>query len=157
MGLPGAIGSVDGVHIPCVALVCLSCALHPNTEPPTLRTVRWERAPSGTCSWYIGKSGIPTVQFNVTCSRSGDIIHVSELMPGSQNDKTAAHFDRLMQDVRDGNGAYGRMKWAYHDAGGSVKVAKGAWLVCDAGYHQSVRLSTHARCDIDIIILIISQ
>jgi hypothetical protein len=38
MGFPGALGSLDGVHI------------------------AWERAPAGTRSWYTGKSGFPTLQ-----------------------------------------------------------------------------------------------
>ena len=65
LGLPGAIGSVDGAHIP------------------------WEKCPKGVSSWYLGKEGFPTIMFNCTVNHQGRFLHVSGPHPGARNDKTA--------------------------------------------------------------------
>jgi hypothetical protein len=65
MGIPGAMGSVDGVHIP------------------------WERCPKGLSSWFVGKEGFPTLMFNCTVNHQGRFLNVSGPHPGARNDKTA--------------------------------------------------------------------
>lgn len=115
LGLPGCIGSVDGVCTPprrCVVIlsplvtavqgshtVCTQFgtdlfvihAQHSQSHPLQLSQVHipWERAPENGRSWYSGKGGTPTIQFNVTITRSGRILHAAGPVPGAVNDKTA--------------------------------------------------------------------
>jgi hypothetical protein len=67
---------VDGVHIP------------------------WERCPDTARSWYVGKSGFPTLMFNVSVTHDGKILHVSGPNPGARNDKMAVRFDHFVQSIK---------------------------------------------------------
>jgi hypothetical protein len=71
------VASVDGVHIP------------------------WERAPDSARSWYVGKSGFPTLMFNVSVTHDGKILNVSGPNPGARNDKMAVRWDNFVQSIKD--------------------------------------------------------
>jgi len=109
LGFPGAIASVDGVHI------------------------GWERAPEGSRSWFTGKEKVPTLQFNCAVERTGRFISVSGPVPGATNDKTALRYDTF---VHKGQGAFGRHAWEYLDATGHTQTEYGSWIITDAGYHR---------------------
>jgi hypothetical protein len=71
IGFPGAIGSVDGVHIP------------------------WERCPAGHKSYYVGKEGFPTVMYNCVVNHQGRFLSVAGPFSGAKNDKTAVRYVTL--------------------------------------------------------------
>jgi hypothetical protein len=94
LGMPGCVGSVDVVHIP------------------------WERCPTSERSFFTGKSGFPTIAFNVTVLR-GRITHVSDAHPGAMNDKTAVRHDDYIMSVKEGK-LYRNIEWEYFQADGST-------------------------------------
>ena len=61
----------------------------------------WERAPDSARSWYVGKSGFPTLMFNVSVTHDGKILNVSGPNPGARNDKMAVRWDNFVQSIRD--------------------------------------------------------
>ena len=82
MGFAGAIASMDGIHFP------------------------WERAPSGSRSWYVGKNGTPCIQFNISVNRSGQYIHCEGTVSGNTNDKTAVRSDRFAAALKESKPPY---------------------------------------------------
>jgi hypothetical protein len=78
IGFPGAIGSVDGVHIP------------------------WERCPAGQKSYFVGKEGFATVMYNCVVNHQGRFLSVSGPFCGTRNDKTAVKFDDFVMDIKEG-------------------------------------------------------
>jgi hypothetical protein len=76
-GLPGCVGSVDCVH------VC------------------WDKCPSSLHSTCKGKDKVPTLAFEVACSHTKKILHVSQYFWGTYNDKTISRLDPLFRFLRD--------------------------------------------------------
>ena len=107
LGFPGAIGSVDGVHVP------------------------WACAPAGSSWMYKGKEGYPSLALNVTVGPNLKIYHMTPAFGGATNDKTMANWDELIQALKKGT-HYQHLTFTLADG----TVRKGAWLICDNGYHQ---------------------
>ena len=99
-------------------------------------TAGWERATEGTRSWYVGKEGVPTLQFNCAVQRNGTFISVSGPVPGATNDLTAVRYDTFVNDVKNGVGGYGTFQWNYFDSDGVSHKETGVYLLCDAGYDR---------------------
>lgn len=95
LGLNGAIGSTDAVHI------------------------HWDKCPKELTTIHTGKEGYfinfnmftisssyhmhdryPTVAYNCTCAHDGSIINVTNGAYGSCNDKTLVRFDGFIDDIR---------------------------------------------------------
>jgi hypothetical protein len=111
LGLPGCIGSTDCVHI------------------------RWERCAAGDRVMHKGKEGFPTLSYEVTVDHTSKIISVTHGFPGTRSDQTIVRFDGFVTDIHD------RLK--YQDVIFPMKTVtgedyneKGAWLLCDNGYHK---------------------
>ena len=75
-GHPGCIGSVDCVHIV------------------------WDRCNAGMRSLCCGKEKVPTLVFEVVCSHTKRILHVSKWFGGTISDKTIAKIDPAMTLVK---------------------------------------------------------
>ena len=78
MGMPGCLGSTDGVH------------------------VAWSRCPAGLLNRHKGAKGVPTRSFNITVDHRRFIQHVASSKPGALNDKTAVRYDSYIGRVRGG-------------------------------------------------------
>jgi hypothetical protein len=111
LGLPGAIGSVDCVHI------------------------RWERCPAGERSLHKGKEGFPTLSYEVTVDHTKRIIGATQGHPGARNDKTIVKFDGFVTSIHNGE-VYAEVTFTLLDADGAERVEKGLYLIVDGGYHK---------------------
>jgi hypothetical protein len=76
LGLPGAIGSMDVVH------------------------VAWGCAPTHLANLAKGKEGFPTVAYNVICNHDQDAMAVTKSALGATNDKTIVRFDDEVDAIR---------------------------------------------------------
>ena len=76
-GHPGCIGSVDCVH------------------------VVWDKCNAGMRSLCCGKEKVPTLVFEVVCSHTKRILHVSKWFAGTISDKTIAKIDPAMSSVKE--------------------------------------------------------
>jgi len=111
IGLPGCVGSVDCVHIP------------------------WGMCPAGDKSWFDnGKEGGPTVVYEVVANRARRILAATPGHPGARNDKTTCRYDDFLTAMR--RGLYQDVEFPLYDLQGNLTRGKGAYLICDGGYHQ---------------------
>lgn len=76
LGLPGCVGSMDGVHL------------------------AWDNCPSPFLPLYKGKEGFPTLAYNVTVDHTKRVLAVHGAYPGARNDKTIARTDPAVRAVR---------------------------------------------------------
>jgi len=113
LGLPGAVGSMDVVHI------------------------AWCMCPTYLANLAKGKEGYPSVAYNVVCDHEGNATAVLPGTYGATNDKTIVHFDDFVDDVRF---AHFFTKFKYEvrtgPSSGDRAWEEGAWLIIDGGYHQ---------------------
>jgi hypothetical protein len=111
-GCPGCIGSVDCVHIV------------------------WDKCNAGMRSLCCGKEKVPTLVFEVVCSHTKRILHVSKWFGGTVSDKTIAKIDPAMDLVKQ---KYKSCTWKslYVDEDGIEKEKNhvGYYYICDGGYH----------------------
>ena len=111
VGLPGAIGSTDCVHI------------------------RWERCPAGDRFHHKGKEGFTTLSYELTCDHTSKIIAVTKGHPGARNDKTIVLFNGFVSSIHSGE-LYKDVKLKLKDLKGVEYEEKGAYLIVDGGYHK---------------------
>ena len=110
-GLPGCVGSVDGVAI------------------------AWANAPASLRNDMIGKVPYPHVGFNCVVNHARRFLSVSRVFAGSHNDLTKLHYDNFCQSVRDGK--YDNIKVSLISPQGVVVEYQNAvYLLCDGGYHK---------------------
>ena len=76
LGLNGAIGSMDVVHIP------------------------WGMCPSSLKTLHTGKEGFPTIAYNCTGVHDGSFSFSTAGSYGSCNDKTIVRFDSYIDSIR---------------------------------------------------------
>ena len=109
-GLPGCVGSIDCVH------------------------VQWDRCPSGFKGECVGKSGTPTLAFEVVAAHDGRIQSVSAYNPGAQNDKTIAQNDEAVRKVRNHDTFLSGKTFQTQQEDGTMRTHQGAYYICDGGY-----------------------
>ena len=110
VGLPGAIGSIDVVH------------------------VRWRSCPAGDFNRSKGKEGFPSLAFECITDYDRRINGVFGPQFGTQNDKHIVKWDPNGASIRQD--FYSRVKWNYHDENGEIASDIGLYLICDNGYLQ---------------------
>ena len=115
VGLPGAIGSMDVVH------------------------VAWAMCPAGLAHLATGKEGYPSVAYNVICDHEGRALAVLAGAYGATNDKNIVRFDDFVADVRS-DAFFTEYEFEVFVGEGDVGPvrgrSRGAWLIVDPGYHQ---------------------
>ena len=110
VGLPGAVGSMDVVHL------------------------AWGMCPAGLANLATGKEGYPSVAYNVIADHKCRILATLPGVYGSLNDKTIVRFDRFVEDVRS-NPLFTESRFQVRtDAG--MEMVEGLWLLVDGGYHK---------------------
>ena len=109
LGLPGCIGSMDGVHVASDAV------------------------PVSLTGDHCGKESYPTVVFNVTSGHNRRVINVAGPFPGAFSDKNTVERDTFVEEVRT-SGLYNSFDWQCFQANGMVRTIKGLWILCDQGY-----------------------
>jgi hypothetical protein len=110
LGMPGAVGSTDCTHIPLG-----KCP------------VSWKNS----CT---GKEGFPTLAYSMTCDHTRKIMHCTGGFPGAYNDKTIARYDSFITDVGQ-NKMFTNLTYNTKTKQDVVE-RKGAYLICDGGYHH---------------------
>ena len=110
VGLPGAMGSLDVVH------------------------VKWSSCPSGDYNCCKGKEGFPTLGFECISNYDRKILGVFGPQFGTQSDKHIVKLDENVAAVRDN--WYLTVKWNYFDEYGYLETKEGLYLICDNGYIQ---------------------
>jgi len=121
VGLPGAMGSKDVVH------------------------VKWSRAPAGDFNRCKGKESYPTIAFQCITNFERRILGVSRAQYGTRNDKSIVRRDHNVAAVR--TGWYSSVEWEYFTLHGEVSTDVGYYLICDNGYLRwptSICPYTHA-------------
>ena len=78
LGIPGAVGSMDGVQI------------------------AWEACPFAWRHMCTGKEHYPTVGFNVVATHDMMIQHITPCIAGRFNDQTKIKYDKFVQQLREG-------------------------------------------------------
>ena len=109
MGLPGAMGSVDVVH------------------------VKWSNCPAGDYNRAKGKQSYPSLAFECISDFNRRICHVHGPQFGTRNDK---HIVKMDVGVARVDRAYSHVPWKYFDEYGNIHKEYGAYLICDNGYLQ---------------------
>jgi Plant transposon protein. len=74
--------------------------------------------------------------FQVVCSHTKKILHVSQYFWGTYNDKTIARIDPVFKLFRDNDSVIKRMQWVTLCSDGTEKVHHGGYFICDGGYHK---------------------
>ena len=110
MGLPGAMGSVDVVH------------------------VKWSKCPAGDYNRAKGKESYPSLAFECISNFDRRICSVFGPSFGSRNDKHIVKNDPGVRAVSDD--WYSSELWNYFDEDGNVCAERGVYLICDNGYLQ---------------------
>ena len=111
LGFPGACMSVDATHCP------------------------WDRVPSAQHAAHKGKESFPSLVWNCHVTHDGQFRHVELAQAGARNDKTLAHYDWLMQSIKNGS-LYSDKVFSLYDENGNVTRVSGLYLICDGGYHM---------------------
>jgi hypothetical protein len=126
LGLDGAIGSTDAVHL------------------------HWDRCPTDQRTYYQGKEGFPTIVFNVTVTHDGKAIHVSASAYGACNDKTIIRTDDFIHKLRTWP-LYTKIKFHLYTGPGTFVVHEGVYVLVDGGYHlwKSTMSASRTRADSD--------
>ena len=110
-GVPGAIGSVDCVH------------------------VWWDRCPVNISNVCRGKEKYPTLAWQVVADHKRRILSVSRSHYGAENDLTISKYDDFVMGMHWGS-KYKDVEFELFDASGNIKKMKGFFLICDGGYHM---------------------
>ena len=112
IGLPGAMGLVDVVH------------------------VKWCNCPSSDFNHAKGKESYPSLAFECISDFNRCICSVYGLSFGSRNNKHIVKNDVGVRSVADKKEKYSSIKWNHFDENGKVKTEEGAYLICNNGYLQ---------------------
>ena len=108
VGLPGACGSMDVVH------------------------VKWSKCPAGDYNRAKGKETYPSLAFQCITDYNRRILGVYGPQFGSNNDKHIVKIDTNVAEIR--NGWFKDVWWRYYDRDGTIRHERGAYLICDNGY-----------------------
>lgn len=113
LGLPGAVGSMDVVHI------------------------AWCMCPGELTNLAKGKEGFPSIAYNVICDHEGRALAVLQGAYGATNDKTIVRFDGFVDDVRCDD-FFTEFSYEIRTGPGPEdrRMTKGAYLIVDDGYHK---------------------
>jgi len=106
MGIPGAMGSVDVVH------------------------VKWSNCPAGDFNRAKGKQSYPSLAFECISDFDRRICHVHGPQFGTRNDKHIVKMDIGVAAIEKN---YSHVPWSYFDECGVIHEEKGAFLICDNG------------------------
>ncbi len=107
-GLPGAMGSVNVVHVKC------------------------PDCPAGDFNRLKGKESYPSLEFECITDIDRCKLGVFGLQFGSQNNKHIVKIDPNVQSLS--KGWLSEVKWQYYDEDGTIKKSTGVYLLCNNGY-----------------------
>jgi hypothetical protein len=109
MGIPGALGSTDCVH------------------------VRWDMCPASLTNLCSGKEGYPTLAWQATVNHKMRFLSVTKSFYGSLNDVQICKYDWLTQQLHQ-KLLYSDVPFHLYNSDGEVEELKGLYLICDGGF-----------------------
>jgi len=109
IGIPGACGSMDVVHI-----ALGSC-------------------PHGLINVCTGKEGYPTLAYNVICDHQGRAIAIMPGAYGTMNDKTIVKSDEAVEKIRT-DPLFTDYHYKTRDKAGMRSLSRGAYLIVNGSY-----------------------
>ena len=122
VGLPGCCGSMDVVH------------------------VKWSSCPTGDHNRAKGKAGFPTLAFQCITDFNRRVIGIFGPQFGTRNDKEIVKVDPNVHRIR--TGWFKDVLWSYYTSAGRIEKERGAYLICDNGYHRwPISISPYANAD----------
>ena len=122
VGLPGCCGSMDVVH------------------------VKWSMCPTGDHNRAKGKAGYPTLAFQCITDYNRRVIGIYGPQFGTRNDKEIVKVDPNVHHIR--TGWFKDVLWSYYTCAGRIEQERGAYLICDNGYHRwPISISPYANAD----------
>jgi hypothetical protein len=111
MGIPGATGSTDCVH------------------------VKWEMCPVGLKNYCNGKEGYPTLAWQCTVDHHKRFLHVTNCFYGNTNDKTICKYDSFISKLRYKNDpVFRNCKFVLYDENGNQYEETDPFLISDNGF-----------------------
>ena len=108
VGLPGACGSINVVHI------------------------KWSACPAGDHNCAKGKEGYPTVGFQCITDYNRRFLGIFGPQFGTRNDQEIVKLDPNVMKIR--STWFSRIFWSYYTEAGAIRQEKGVYLICDNGY-----------------------
>jgi hypothetical protein len=108
VGLPGACGSIDVVHI------------------------KWSACPAGDHNRAKGKEGYRTVAFQCITDYNRRFLGIFGPQFGTRNNQEIVKLDPNVMRIR--SGWFASIFWLYYTATGATRQEKGVYLICDNGY-----------------------
>jgi hypothetical protein len=109
MGLTGAIGSTDCVHL------------------------HWDRCPHGLVNLCTGKEGYPSLAYQATVNHKMRFMSSTKGFFGSMNDKSICKYDKFTQDLK-AKRVFAEQEYTLYDENGEPTIEKGYYLICDGGF-----------------------
>ena len=95
----------------------------------------WDSCHAQQRQLHNGKEKYPTVAFNVTVNHRRWIMAVSRGFFGSYNDKTIVKYDKFITDIHEKK-KFQDVPYTLYNEDGVETIMKGAWILCDGGYHR---------------------
>lgn len=111
LGLPGCVSSMDAVHL------------------------AWDNSPAKYRSSNAGKEKYPTLAFNCHAAHNRRILAVNGPYNGARNDKSLVKLDRFVMAVKT-LALFTSYQFSVLRSASTEKVIRGAWILCDGGYHR---------------------
>jgi hypothetical protein len=108
IGLPGACGSINVVH------------------------VKWLACLTGDYNRAKGKEGYPTLAFQCITDYNHHFLGIYDPQFGTRNDKEIVKLGHNIRKIR--LGWFSKVWWSYFSETGGSAMAKGVYLICDNGY-----------------------
>jgi hypothetical protein len=107
LGLPGAVGSMDGTH------------------------VSWGNCPQSLANECVGKEGYPTLGWMVIVNHNRRVLFCSNENYGSANDINMCNWTPELQDII--HGKWKDIEYSLLNNNGQPILCKGGYLITDAG------------------------
>ena len=117
LGLTGAIGSIDTVH------------------------VHWEMCPFWMSNLCKGKEKKKTLGYECICDHHQLFMAVTSGFNGAENDQTIVKYDKFVVDLRNEE-MFSQVEYTLYDTNGERTVHKIPYLICDGGYLKWKQLMT---------------
>jgi Plant transposon protein. len=100
--------------------------------------VCWDQCLASMHSTCKGTDKYPTLVFEVACSHTRNILHVSQFFWRTYNDQTISRMDPLFRCLHNDDAYLRNLRWSSPImANGTLKTHHcGAYLICDSGYNE---------------------
>ena len=111
IGFPGCCSSTDCTHI------------------------YWDRCPAQMRSLASGKENRPTVVYSASVDHARKIFNYAGPFYGTVNDKSISLYDKWLKAVPT-DPLFTEVTYELYDKDGVKNTYRGAWVMCDGGYHK---------------------